>query len=210
MDVLLQQLATTPPLDWLAILTSIAYVVLAARGNNWCWLFAAVSTSVWGYQSYFVYHLVSDALLQFFYLLMAGVGIWQWRKGSNGGELSVTAMSAVQHLALFTVAGTCGLALGYFFDETMQAAATYEDALTTAFSIGTTFLLVRRKLENWLYWIVIDAVYVWIYLNTGALLFALMMVINIGVAIYGFLSWRRTLRETNTTTMGQVRADTTN
>ena len=196
MQTLYDQLIATQWLDWLAILTSIAYVVLAARGNNWCWLFAAVGTSVWAYQSYFVYKLVSDALLQIFYLIMAGVGLWQWRSGRGGKELPVTKMTIPQHLALILIAGTCGLALGFFFDSTLVAAATYPDAITTAFSVGATVLLVRRKLENWLYWIVIDAAYVWIYVGTGALLFALMMVINIAVAIYGYLNWREETERT--------------
>jgi len=192
-----EQIAAAGALDWLAILTSIAYVILAARGSNWCWFFAAVSTAAWGYQSYFVYHLISDTILQCFYFVMAGVGIWQWRAGAAGAELPVSRMSPLHHLALLSVAGTCGLALGHFFATTLQAAATYEDALTTAFSIGATFLLVRRKIENWLYWIVIDAVYVWIYLGQGAILFAAMMVINIFVAGYGYANWRRSLAEPN-------------
>ncbi|NJC27121.1 nicotinamide mononucleotide transporter [Lewinella antarctica] len=153
-----------------------------------------MSTAVWGYQSLVVYELVSDAILQLFYLIMAGVGVWQWQRGGDkGGQLPVTRMTMPQHLALIVFAGTGGSALGLFFNTTLQAAATYPDAITTAFSIGATFLLIRRKLENWLYWIVIDAVYVWIYRGQGAHLFALMMVINIMVAAYGFFTWRREL-----------------
>ena len=196
MQTFYEQLVATQWPDWLAILASVAYVVLAARGNNWCWLFAAVGTSVWGYQSYFVYNLVSDALLQLFYLIMAGVGLWQWKSGHGGEELPVTEMTGFQHFALILIAGTCGLALGYFFDSVLVAAATYPDAITTAFSIGATGLLVGRKLENWLYWVVIDAAYVWIYVGTGATLFAAMMVINILVAIYGYLNWRRETKRT--------------
>jgi len=194
MTALLDQIAANGPLDWLAILTSIAYVVLAARDNNWCWLFAAVSTAVWGYQSYFEYELVSDALLQVFYFIMAGVGIWRWRdKDATAGEdaAPITRMRPWEHALAIGGGLAGGLALGYFFSNTMQAAATYEDAITTVFSVVTTFLLIGRKLENWGYWIVIDAAYVWIYLDNGAALFALMMVINIGVAAYGFWNWRR-------------------
>ena len=106
-------------------------------------------------------------------------------------------MTGGEHLALILLAGTCGLALGFFFDSTLVAAATYPDAITTAFSIGATVMLVRRKLDNWLYWVVIDLVYVWIYHSTGATLFAVMMLINVGVAGYGFVNWRGEM-ETNT------------
>lgn len=219
LETLSTQLAQAGLWDWIALLASLAYVLLAARSNNWCWLFAAIGTTVWAYQSYFVYNLVSDALLQVFYLIMAGVGLWQWRSGTASrelpvttdvldspdhqspkyytGQLPVTTFTPTQHLLFILFCGTCGLALGYFFDSTLQAAATYPDAVTTAFSVGTTFLLVRRKLENWLYWVVIDAVYVWIYLGQEALLFAVMMVINIVVAVYGYANWRQE-RKANT------------
>jgi nicotinamide mononucleotide transporter len=191
---LLQQILAAGPLDWLAMLTSLTYVVLAARSNNWCWLFAAISTAVWAYQSYFEYNLVSDALLQVFYFIMAGVGLWRWQRSDQEGAVVPVVRMTVQEHALTIGGGLAGgLALGYFFSATMTAAATYPDAITTVFSIITTFLLVGRRLENWLYWVVIDIAYVWIYLSTGAALFGLMMVINVGVAVYGFSSWRKEL-----------------
>lgn len=194
---LLDQIITAGPLDWLAIVTSLAYVVLAARNNNWCWLFAAVSTAVWAWQSWFVYKLASDALLQVFYFIMAGVGLWRWRTGgAEAAELPIRRMTISEHGLVLAGGLAGGLVLGYFFSSVMTAAATYPDAITTVFSVITTFLLIGRRLENWLYWIVIDAVYVWIYLGQGAALFALMMVVNVVVAAYGFYNWRQEMRPT--------------
>lgn len=200
MEQLAEQIAAAGFLDWLALLTSLAYVWLAARDNNWCWLFAAVSTAVWAWQSFYEYNLVSDGLLQVFYFVMAGVGIWRWQKKDRGYEkekgklrgeaLPIVRMSAKEHSITILGGLAGGLMLGYFFSNTLVAAATYPDAITTVFSIMTTFLLIGRRLENWLYWIVIDVVYVWIYAGTGAVLFAAMMVINIGMAVYGFIQWR--------------------
>lgn len=216
MAQLYDQILTAGPLDWLALFTSLAYVWLAARDNNWCWLFAAVSTAVWAWQSFVVYQLVSDGFLQLFYFVMAGVGIWRWRRSKAGlleqGDAGEDLLDAVQlhsspdirsmtgreHAWVLAAGLLGGWAMYLFVSGVFTSAATLPDALTTAFSIATTFLLVWRRLENWLYWIVIDAVYVWIYLNTGAVLFALMMVINIGMAVYGYLNWRREMRAANT------------
>lgn len=206
MEQLAEQIAAAGFLDWFALLTSLAYVWLAARDNNWCWLFAAVSTAVWAWQSFFEYNLVSDGLLQVFYFVMAGVGIWRWRDKGEGQEmkkrkgstspLPITRMSVKEHLFTILLGVVGGLGLGYFFSNTLEAAATYPDAITTVFSIITTFLLIGRRLENWAYWIVIDAAYVWIYAGTGAILFAAMMIINIGMACYGFVQWRNGVRLT--------------
>ncbi|SEP87334.1 nicotinamide riboside transporter PnuC [Neolewinella agarilytica] len=222
MDALTDQLLSASFLDWLAILTSLLYVWLAAKDNNWCWLFAAISTSVWAWQSFFEYQLVSDGLLQVFYFIMAGVGLWRWTRGQpntpatsadtvpgttsmpSTEDTSIQSMSFNEHL--FVIGGGLlgGLALGFLFSNTLVAAATYPDAITTVFSIITTFLLISRRLENWLYWIVIDAVYVWIYGSTGAILFALMMLINIGMAVYGYLNWRKEQSKPNTSVTSGV------
>lgn len=214
MQILLDQLLAAGFSDWLAMLTSLAYVWLAARDNNWCWLFAAISTAVWAWQSFFVYQLVSDGFLQVFYFIMAGVGIWRWRSSREGtkepgrsinpglsGELALPArakpailrMTVPEHTIVIAGSLCAGWGLYLLVSGVFVSAATLPDALTTAFSIATTFLLIGRRLENWLYWIVIDAVYIWIYLGTGAVLFAVMMVINIGVASYGYVNWRREL-----------------
>lgn len=209
---LLEQIAAAGPLDWLAMLTSLAYVVLAARDNDWCWLFAAISTAVWAWQSFFEYQLISDGFLQVFYFVMAGVGIWRWRqlrRESDGSPVvsradvpnpapaaapGIQHMTLVEHLATLGIGFAGGLLLYYFVSSSFTAAATLPDALTTAFSVVTTFLLINRRLENWLYWIVIDVAYVWIYAGQGAALFALMMVINVGVAVYGYVNWRNEMR----------------
>ena len=192
--LLLEQIAAAGFLDWLALVTSLAYVVLAARSNNWCWLFAAVSTAVWAYQSFFAYNLVSDALLQVFYFVMAGVGLWRWRSTTAATKvIPVRRMTIGEHALTLGGGLAGGGALGYFFSNTMAAAATYPDAITTVFSVITTFLLIDRRLENWLYWVVIDVAYVWIYFSTGAALFGLMMIINVIIAVYGFINWRREL-----------------
>ncbi len=215
---LLQEIFSLSPLDYLATLTALLYVWLAAGDNNLCWFFAAVSSACWAWLSFFEYQLVSDALLQLFYLVMAGVGLWRWRSESvpptEGERLQAEAwpdptdgygdilvpttpirrMTVREHALTIGISTLGGLALGYFFSSVMTSAATYPDALTTAFSVTATFLLVNRRLENWLYWIVIDAVYVWIYWGQGALLFAILMVVYTIMAVYGYWNWRREAR----------------
>lgn len=218
METILEQIVASGPLDWFAFITSLAYVWLAARDNNWCWLFAALSTSVWAYQSFFVYQLVSDGFLQLFYLVMAGVGLWRWRRSKagrksdhravsgsldepalpNAGTSGIRSMSELDHILVITGSLLAAGVLYVFVSGFFTSVSTVPDAITTTFSVATTFLLVYRRLENWLYWIVIDLVYVVIYLNIGAVLFALMMVINIGMAVYGYRNWRREMRRANT------------
>ncbi|MEO0733833.1 MAG: nicotinamide riboside transporter PnuC, partial [Bacteroidota bacterium] len=206
METLLEQLSAQSFWDWLTVVASLAYVYLAARDNNWCWVFAAVASTVWAYQSFVVYNLISDGMLQVFYLVMAGVGLRRWQRKPEPAPLPTDVLDAaairsepaasITRMTLAEHAYVClgGLAAGYllhlFASEIFAGAATLPDGITTAFSVITTFLLINRKLENWLYWVVIDLAYVGIYLRTGAVLFAVLMVLYTGMAVYGFFRWR--------------------
>lgn len=213
LSALVQQISETPVLDWAATIFSIVYVILAARDSNWCWLFAAVGSLLWAYQMLVVYNLVSDALLQLFYFVMAGLGVYRWRRASRsdsppGDELldttaiaslqqdhaGIERMKVSQHLWLVV----SGLILGYALSQFAlrfrpDAAQPYLDGITSAFSILATFLLIARQLDNWLYFIVIDLAYIFIYATAGAYLYLLIMLVYIIVAAYGYRHWQRLL-----------------
>jgi nicotinamide mononucleotide transporter len=189
---LLTQIQNQSLLDWTVTATALVYVLLAARNNPWCWVWGAISCSLWAYASFYIYQLYSDAVLQVFYVIMAGVGIYQWRRGGEQGEqLPIRQTPARMHGFVIGGSLVAGILLGTFFNQFGQAAATYYDALTTTFSIAATLLLVARFRENWLYWIVIDLAYANLYYSRGAVLFALLMGVYTAIAYFGYRNWRR-------------------
>jgi nicotinamide mononucleotide transporter len=178
--------------DWAVTATALLYVVLAARGMAWGWAWGMISCSLWAYASYAFYNLYLDALLQVFYVLIAAVGLYQWKYGAGGkAPLPVSSLPWRQHLYIFIAGTVLSMIFGYFFGAYTPAAATYWDAFTTVFSVAATFLLVRKVLENWAYWVVIDILYAGLYASRGAWLFALLMVAYTLIAAYAFFSWRR-------------------
>ena len=211
-EQLLEQLTETPLLDWIATAIALLYVWLAGRDNNWCWVFAAVSSLLYAHQVLVVYALPSDAALQLFYFVMALVGLYRWRKLSRTPAAATDRlddlafakaddrgshlhrMTATEHAWMIVV----GLAGGLLFGQVVVrfyagAALPLLDAMTTVFSVLATFLLIGRRLENWLYFVVIDAVYVYIYGSRGAYLYAVLMLIYIAMAIVGYYRWRNLL-----------------
>lgn len=189
---MLEQLQSLGYLDWVTTILALVYVYLAARNSPWCWLFGAVGCAIWCYVDIVDYKLYSDAALQAFYVVMSFIGLYQWQKGGEAQTvLPVSSMTLKEHAWLIAVCLLAGLLLGYFVSQHFAAAATYPDAITTTFSIGATIMLLRRKVENWLYWIIIDIAYVGIYASRGATLFMLIMLVYVGVAIYGYKSWQK-------------------
>lgn len=177
-------------LDWIVTLTALVYVVLSARNNSWCWPFGIVSCTLWAYASY-GYGLYSDVLLQVFYVATGFWGWYNWQKGNaQGGAIPISRMTPKAHLWYISVGIVAGGLLGYLFSNT-AAAATYWDAYTTIFSVLATVMLVRRQLENWGYWVIIDLAYAGLYYSRGAVLFALLMIIYTLIAGYAYRTWWR-------------------
>ncbi len=199
-DQLIIEVLALSWVDWVVTITALIYVVLAARQNVWGWVWGIVSCGLWAYASFFFYHLWLDALLQIFYVIMGIVGIYKWigkreKAGSQERrvvrELPITALTARQHVWIILGGSALALVFGYFFDVYTPAAATYLDAFVTIFSIITTFLLVQKKLENWVYWVVIDVASVYLFASRGAYLFAIIMFIYTIIAANAFLQWRK-------------------
>lgn len=192
LDAVIDQALNLSWIDWTATITALVYVILAARSNIWCWLWGIISCSLWAYASYAFYELYLDALLQVFYVVMAVVGWYEWAySGKGGGEAPIRRLAWREHVWIVLGGGVAAFGFGYFFDTYTPAAATYWDAGTTVFSVLATFLLVRKVLDNWAYWVVVDAVYVGLYASRGAYLFALLMVIYTAIAAVALRDWWR-------------------
>ena len=202
MNSWLQSLMTTiqsmSPWEVAAVIFAIAYLLLAVREKVLCWLFAFISTAIYTVLFWDV-SLLMDSALNVYYMAMAVYGWYQWtRGGSNGFEephaLAVRSMSGQQHALVITTITILSLVSGYLLARHSSAAWPYVDSFTTWASVITTYLVTRKYLQNWLYWIVIDTVSVPLYIDRGLNLTALLFVTYTIVAIIGYYSWRNHLR----------------
>lgn len=176
-----------------AVTTAVAYLLLAIRQNIWCWLNAAVSTALYGYLFYDA-RLYMEAVLNLFYLGMAFYGWWVWYSGGNGrDELPVTTWASRRHVAAVAVIALLAATNGFLLARYTDAELPYADAATTWGAFWATFLVARKVLENWWYWLVIDAASVVIFWSRGLELTSLLFVAYVLLIPYGYLSWRRSM-----------------
>lgn len=189
---MLEELLALGWVDWVVTITGIIYVVLAAQENIWCWFWGFISCSLWAYADFYFYQLYADGVLQLFYAAMSAWGYWQWKNQADSGEqLHISRMSMQEHIQIIGLGLIGGVVAGYFLGTYTDAAATYADAITTVFALLTTYLVIQKKLENWLYWILIDGIYLFIYQSRGAYLFVVIMLIYLVVAAYGWRNWQK-------------------
>ena len=179
--------------DWIesiAVCFSIAYVILAAKGNIWCWLFGSISVSIYIYICIKA-QLFAESSLQVFYLLMAIYGYYNWNQSKD--KFSLKQWSAGKHLLLILSGAVFAFLIGFYFVTYTEAKMPIVDSFTTAFSIIATYLVVKKILENWLYWIIINAVSVYIYFNINLHLSALLFLTYSLIAIFGYFNWKKKL-----------------
>ena len=194
MSVIVEQLQALSPLELSATLLAIAYLLLAIRQNIWCWFCAAISTAIFVYLSW-DRQLYMQSLLNAFYCLMAFYGWTVWYFGKAGTtELPVSVWPRSVHAGALLAIAAISMISGYLLDRFTDAALPYIDSMTTWSAIWATFLLARKVLENWWYWLVIDAVSVYIYWVRDLELFALLFVIYVILVPVGLVSWTRSYR----------------
>ena len=176
-----------------AVACAIAYLLLAIRQNIWCWFFAGVSTALFVYL-FFDARLYMESALNVFYFAMAIYGWYAWRyAGTEVDELVVTVWPLRLHaIAIVTILFSSGIS-GYVLDSQTDAKFPYIDSLTSWGAIWATFLIARKVLENWWYWLLIDAASVFIYWSRGLELSALLFVFYVVMIPFGLISWRRSM-----------------
>lgn len=143
---------------------------------------------------FFQAKLYSDLSLHVIYVILGFYGWYEWLYGGkNKSELKVSTLSR-SLLAALIVLGAIGTAgIGYFFDTYTDADLAYWDAFTTAYSLVGQYMLARKKIENWILWIIVDAVASGIYIYKELYLLALLYFLYLGLATYGYLNWKKSM-----------------
>ena len=186
------------PWEVTAVVFALAYVLLAVKENVLCWLFAFLSTAIYTALFWNV-SLLMESALNVYYMAMAVYGWYQWTRGGSNGDdqphaLAVQTMSFNQHALVIGAIVVFSLVSGYLLTEHSSAARPYVDSFTTWASVVTTYLVARKFLQNWLYWIVIDTVSIFLYIDRGLNLTALLFVAYVVIAMAGYIKWREHLR----------------
>ena len=194
-ESILESLQEISLVEIAAVVTSIAYAWLASKNNIWCWLFGIISPILTMYALYFYFQLYAEVYLQFYYIAMAIYGFYTWKYGSESHhEKSIETWTAKTHVLIFISGIALTFVLGTLLKNYTEAASTYIDSFTTVFAIFATFMTARRILENWIYWIVIDSISIYLYFDRGGYLFALLFIAYTIIAVYGFVNWRKSYR----------------
>ena len=138
--------------------------------------------------------LFMEAGLQVFYIVMAVYGFWAWGRNSSGQHLRIQRWPLKLHLLILAAVLTSGVGIGLLLARFTDAALPIPDSITTIGALTTTWMVARKVLENWLWWVAIDLVSIVLYLERGLELTALLFAGYVVLALLGWHNWRRLLR----------------
>ncbi len=172
---------------------SLLYIVLLIRERVSCWPFG-ITGSLLSIYLFIDTRLYSEAILYAFYV---GMGIWGWARWSaraSAGSHPVIRLSTMGTAVLIAASLAFGLTLGHLLATFTDAERPLIDAMTTSFSFAATFLEVRKTLDAWVYWMVINAVTIWLYQDRALDIYAALMGIYAVLSVVGFVRWRQAYR----------------
>jgi nicotinamide mononucleotide transporter len=195
------------PMSYLEFFGTIAggiAVWLSAKANIWSWPLGIVNV-VLLFFLFFQVQLYPDMFLQVFFFVTNVIGWWRWANPGKGeenykDELKVSYAPTKQLIALSTVGLVGTIIMGAFASRLHEiipsvfskpSAFPYLDSFVTVMSIITTFLMIQKKVECWILWIVIDVVATGMYFTKGIKFLGLEYLAFCFIAAFGLWNWIR-------------------
>jgi nicotinamide mononucleotide transporter len=191
-------------LEFFGTLAGAIAVFLSAKGNVWSWPIGIINVVLFFFLFYQV-QLYPDMFLQVFFFVTNLMGWWRWKnprkeEENKKRELKISRMP-FNYWLLFSMIGLAGTivfgafakSLSLFFPVLFSkpSAFPYADSFVTVMSIVATYLMVQKKVECWLIWILVDAVACYLYFSKSIKFVGLEYLVFCFIAAFGFWQWRR-------------------
>ena len=186
-------IATAEPLDQVNLVLGVIGVWLMIKRTLWAFPVGLAAVTVQGILFYRT-HFPADATLQIFYFVALAWGWWHWvRDRGAAPELPVTKLSA-RGWVMTLLSGTAAtVAWALVVGPWMYAAMPWRDAFIAMFSVAAQVLQVRKNIENWLFWVVVNLVAMASYWSAELAYTAFLYAIYLVMAFAGWREWRRAM-----------------
>ena len=200
-DLLFEPYANTDTylivLEILGVFFGFLSVIYSKRDNILVFPTGIFSTLIFVY-ILLVYGLLGDMLINAYYFMMSVYGWYMWtRKVSSKAYLPITSWTKEERNkgVLLFFATLAGVSLVYTYFDKWEDWVSYADVFTTGIFFVGMWLMAKKKIENWLYWIVGDFISIPMYLYKGLLLTAIQYFVFAIIAVFAFYAWKKSLNK---------------
>ena len=159
-----------------------------------------ISTAIFIYLLY-KWVLLGDMIINAYYFVMSIYGWYIWTRKKDNSETQITSINSKEKKAsiIIFVSSLMFIYLVYVYFDKWDSVTAYIDNLTTAIFFVGMWLMAKRKIENWIFWIVGDIISVPLYFYKGLTFTSLQYLIFTFIAIAGYYSWKKTLNKSHQT-----------
>lgn len=187
-------------LELIGTLSGLICVYLAAKNNIHTWTFGIINV-IFFFILFYQVHLYSDMILQIYFMYANIVGLIYWTKKKQ--ELtakSINRLTNTQRLKTIAIILLASAGMGYFMSDVHNLLPTifpepasypYWDSFIAVASIVACWFLAKKKIENWVLWIIIDVICVILYYHKGIMLMSIEYLLFLINATYGLIVWSR-------------------
>jgi nicotinamide mononucleotide transporter len=186
-------------IEALAVVFGLLGVWLTIRQNIWCWPTGLVQVTLYILIFYQV-KLYSDLILHMIYVVLQVYGWHYWLHGGRGRDkLEVSRLSARDLTGWVVIALVGTAAWGWGMASLTDAAVPYWDAFIAVTSLSAQWLMTRKHLESWLFWVAVNVVAIGVYWYKSLFLTTGLYAVFLVMAMIGFFAWQRSMRPKDTT-----------
>jgi nicotinamide mononucleotide transporter len=191
LDQFLKQLADTSPVEWLGMVAGITGVWLSIKEKILAWPLFITCYSCYVYISY-QYGLHAFMGMNIVFIALSLYGFWKWARNRDGleAQLPITHTKKAHWplVGLFLLLGTLGI--GWMLGSREEANLPYLDAFATCCGFVAQWMLGRKHIETWIFWIISDLIYLGIFIQGPSWPSVILFTVFIGLAIKGWHEWK--------------------
>ncbi len=179
-------------IEVLGFVFGIVGVWLTLKENILCFPIGIVNV-IASFFLFFDQKLYSDVIQQVVYLILLTYGWYTWKKKIGKPDIGISN-SSFQFLSVHLMAAAIlSLIMGGLFSRFTDASVPYIDSAATALSFLAQYLIARKRIENWLLWMVVNVTYISIYFYKGLYLYSILFLIYLALAVLGYKQWKSKL-----------------
>lgn len=180
--------------ETIAAIFGLICVWLVVRQSVWCWPAGLVQVSLY-VVVFFRAKLYSDFVLHIVYVALQFYGWFHWQYGGDDrGELKITRLNSAGFVGWTSASIALSIVWGHAMATFTDAALPYLDAFIAVASLVAQWLMTRKILESWLFWIVVDVVAIGVYLQKSLYVTAGLYFVFLMLATIGYFEWRKSER----------------
>lgn len=184
-------------LEVIAVIFGIISVLCAKKNNIWVYPTGLVSTIIFVYILY-KFSLLGDMLINIYYTTMSIYGWYLWTRKKNGIEefpiSTITNFDKVKAIFIFIFTSLFVIFVYKWFEK-LNVWTAYIDTLTTGIFFVGMWLMAKRKVENWIFWIIGDLISIPLYFHKGLWFTAIQFIIFTFIAYFGYKEWKTYLQK---------------